>query len=196
MAELMHGPAAVKRFVNEYLALDLPTRLVAYRNGWGLDDESLPDPLLYLPYEPIALDTWPTVITVVISTNQLTRDGYTDFYDPEYRVRYSMRTYVWVKDDGSELVTAKRDNLTTVIRAALLDGPSLRQCDSNNREVELDESSIREEFSDLTLLKGDRVMAGAYLAYDINLTEVVARANINDSISVVDIEAMTIAELT
>lgn len=195
MAELMHGASAVKKFVNEYLAIDLPTRLVSYRNGWGLDDESLPEPLLYLPYEPVGLDTWPTIITVVISTNQLTRDGYTDLYDPEYRVRYSMRTYIWVKDDHAELVTAQRDNLTTVVRAALLDGPSLRRCDANNREVMLEESSIREEFSDLTLLKGDRVMAGAYLAYDINLTEVVSRSNINDSIGDIDIEGMMIGEL-
>ncbi len=59
----------------------------------------------------------------------------------------------------------------------------------------LEESSIREEFSDLTLLKGDRVMAGAYLAYDINLTEVVSRSNINDSIGDIDIEGMMIGEL-
>ena len=37
---------------------------------------------------------------------------------------------------------------------------------------------MREEFSDLTLLKGDRVMAGAYIAYDLAINEVVARAKL------------------
>jgi hypothetical protein len=37
---------------------------------------------------------------------------------------------------------------------------------------------LREEFSDLTLLKGERVMAGAYLGYDLNIDEVVSRADI------------------
>jgi hypothetical protein len=39
----------------------------------------------------------------------------------------------------------------------------------------IDESSIREEYSDLTLIKGDRVLAGAYLGYDLTLNEVVYR---------------------
>ena len=39
---------------------------------------------------------------------------------------------------------------------------------------------MREEFSELTMLKGDRVLAGAYIAYNINLNEVVARATIHD----------------
>jgi hypothetical protein len=39
----------------------------------------------------------------------------------------------------------------------------------------IDESTLREEYSDLTLIKGDRVLAGAYLGYDLTLNEVVYR---------------------
>jgi hypothetical protein len=42
----------------------------------------------------------------------------------------------------------------------------------------VEESSIREEFSDLTLIKGDRVLAGAYLGYDLILNEVIYRDQI------------------
>ena len=37
---------------------------------------------------------------------------------------------------------------------------------------------MREEFSDLTLLKGDRMLAGAYIAYNIQMDEIVSRASL------------------
>jgi hypothetical protein len=39
----------------------------------------------------------------------------------------------------------------------------------------IDEASMREEFSDLTPLKGERFLAGAYIGYEIALDEVVMR---------------------
>jgi hypothetical protein len=175
--ELMQGAAAAKRFVNEYLQRDLPSRLVTYRNGWNLDDESLPDPLEYLTFEPVGLDTWPTIISVAISTNNMERIDYGESYDPIYRVQYSMRTYIWARGDTALEADATRDNLTTVVRSALLDHQCLSHADTGTRNAIIDEGSIREEFSELTLLKGDRVLAGAYIAYNINLDEVVARAS-------------------
>lgn len=173
---LMQGPQFAKKYVTDYLQNDIPSRLNRYRNGWNIDDYTLPDPLLYLTYEPIALDHWPTVITVVISTNSFTRLGFDDLMNPRFRVSYAMRTYVWVKTEGSDEVTWMRDRLTTVLRSALLDYPSLQRCDASD-EVDpmMDESSLREEYSDLTLIKGDRVLAGAYLGYDLTLNEVVYR---------------------
>lgn len=186
--ELMQGARVAKKFVTDYLSQDLPNRLVAYRNGLGLDDESLPEPLEYLTFEPIGLDTWPTIISIVLSTNSLSRIDYVeDTFDPVYRVNYSMRTYVWVKADTAVEADEMRDNLTTVVRSALLDYPCLQFADTENRDVLLDEGSLREEFSELTLLKGDRVMAGAYLAYNVSLNEVVARLPIAE-ISDVQIE--------
>lgn len=179
--ELMYGPKAVKDFVNDYLRKELPSRLVDYRNGWNLDDESLPEPLEYLTYEPVALDTWPTIITVVISTNSLERTDYTPLADPLYRVTYSMRTYIWVKDDEASLAADKRDNLTTVVRSVLLDNQCLGAADTTGRkEVLIEEGSVREEFSDLTLLKGDRVMCGAYIAYELNLSEIIGTESLGE----------------
>lgn len=169
----MQGPHKAKYFVNRYLENDLPGRLVKYRNSWNLDDEELPEPLLYLAHEPIAIDHWPTVITTAISMNGLVRKDYTTAFDPQFHVNYAMRTYIWVKDDNSELCTLKRDRLVTVIRSAFLDTPSLEQCgNSDNLYVSLDEGTIREEYSDLTLIKGERVMAGAYVEYILTVNEV------------------------
>lgn len=182
----MQGAYNAKLFVNDYLEKDLHTRLISYRNAWNLDDESLPEPLKYLVYEPIALDHWPTVITVVISMTSLDRDDYTSNMDPMYFVNYSMRTYVWVKDDSSDECTAKRDRLVTVMRSSLLDGPSLNLCaEPNNLSVMIDEGSIREEYSDLTMIKGERVLAGAYLSYNLRINEVVT---VNEIATIDEIE--------
>jgi hypothetical protein len=37
-------------------------------------------------------------------------------------------------------------------------------------------------------LKGDRVLAGAYIAYDLAIDEVIARQNISDDIARIDFE--------
>jgi hypothetical protein len=176
--DLMHGAHYAKQFVTDYLRSDLPSRLISYRNGWNLDDQLLPNPVKYLSYEPIALDEWPTIITVAISSSGYERIGHQGLH-PEYRILYNMRTYVWVRDEGSEAVTIMRDRLTTVLRSALLDRPCLRAQDPRDSfQVMIEEGSVREEFSDLTLLKGDRVLAGAYVGYELYMNEIVAREDI------------------
>ncbi|MBF83008.1 MAG: hypothetical protein CL489_00885 [Acidobacteria bacterium] len=186
--DLMHGAQFAKSYVNEYLKLDIPTRLVSYRNGWDLNDGSLPDIELFLVHEPIALDHWPTIITVALSTGSFEQIGMVSGH-PEFRVGYSMRTYVWVRTEGSEETTIMRDRLTTVVRAALLDRPCLRATDPRSTwQAQIDQDTMREEFSDLTLLKGDRVMAGSYIAYELTINEIVAR----EKLGIVDEEGISI----
>jgi hypothetical protein len=81
-----------------------------------------------------------------------------------------------------------RDRLTTVLRSALLDYPCLKAYDERaSFRVIIDEGSLREEFSDLTLLKGDRIMAGAYISYNMEIDEVVSRKPIG-VVSSIDLE--------
>lgn len=190
----MQGPHKAKEFVNLYLESDLPDRLIKYRNAWNLDDEELPEPKKYLAYEPVAIDAWPTLITVAISMDGLERTDYTRLFDPRFSVNYTMRTYIWVKDDQSDLATLKRDRLTTVLRSALLDRPSLNQCgDAEGLEVMIDESSIREEYSELTLIKGERVMAGAYLGYTVTIVETSRIPVIAPSATNIETEVVNVA---
>ena len=172
---LMNGSHFAKQFVTDYLKQDMPIRLIRYRNGWNLDSTQLPDPMQYISYEPLAIDEWPSIITVALSMNNINRIGF-DGPDPLYRVSYNMRTYVWVRAEGSEGATLMRDRLVTVLRSALLDYPCLKAYDSRTSfKAMIDEGTIREEYSDITLLKGDRMMAGAYVGYTLNLDEVVTR---------------------
>jgi len=177
--ELMQGAQFAKFYVNDYLTNDFRTRITRYRTGWNLDDRELPTPELFLTYEPIALDHWPTLITVAISTNSFERLMLGPEGDPLYRVNYNMRTYVWTKTEGSEQVTLMRDRLTTVLRSSLLDRPSLSRHDSTfGCDVRIDESTLSEEFSDLTLIKGERVLAGAYLGYTLSINEIIYREQV------------------
>jgi len=174
----MHGPQFAKEYVNEYLKVEMPKRLIRYRNGWGVSNADLPDPDEYLAYEPIALDRWPTLITVAISTNSFEQIGWDEMH-PLYRVQYSMRTYVWARTEGSEQTTVMRDRLTVVVRSALLDTPCLDAADPRQSfRVQIDQTSMREEFSDVTLLKGDRMLAGAYVSYNLNIDEILHREDI------------------
>lgn len=187
---LMNGSHAAKKYVNDYLSRDIPIRMIRYRNGWNLDSTDLPDPAQYIGYEPLAIDEWPSIITVALSMNGLERIGY-DAADPLYRVNYSMRTYIWVRDEGNEAVTLMRDRLTTVVRSALLDYPCLKAYDARTSfRAIIAENTIREEYSDITLLKGDRMMAGAYIGYTLEMDEVVTREPLG-IISEIELEART-----
>lgn len=177
---LMHGPHFAKSYVSDYLQNDLPRRVVRYRNGWDISSTELPMPEKFLTHEPLALDTWPTIITVAISTSRFERLGF-DGPDPLYRVNYVMRTYVWCRAVGPDEATIARDRLTAVVRSALLDYPCLQAVDPRQSfQVMIDEGSMREEFSEITLLKGDRVMAGAYIGYDLGINEIVTRQDIGE----------------
>lgn len=175
---MMSGPWTAKEYISSYLESDLPRRIVSYRNLWNLDDNRLPIPEKYMSYEPPALDHWPIVITVNLSTPGMTRTDYTDGLNPIFRVAYNMRSYLWVRQSSAEMATESRDRLITVMRAALLDRPSLVSADDENHDMILDETTLREEYSDITYVKGDRAVCGAFLAYTLHLNEAVVRENI------------------
>lgn len=174
---MMSGARLAKTYVTDYLANDMPSRILGYRNAWNLSSSQLPDPIRYFNHEPFALDRWPTIITIVMSTKDVARESYDYASDPTFRVTYEMRTYVWVRAEGAQIVTDQRDNLTMIVREALMDGPSLSAYDTTIPcYPKVDEATIQEEFSDLTLIKGERLLAGAYVSYDLSLNETINRA--------------------
>lgn len=178
MPATMEGPAAAKKYVSDFLASDLPTRVLNYRNNLGLSSTELPNPVKYLTFEPLTMDNWPTIITLVESTSQIVRENVSSTLDPTYQVIYRMRTYVWVRATGPDVVTTSRDHMTMVVRDALLDRPALRGAEAvgEDCDIKVDEGTITEDFSDLTLLKGERFLAASFLSYDLSLYETVTRA--------------------
>ena len=68
MVATMEGPAAEKKYVSDFLASDLPTRCMNYRNTLTLSDSELPNPVKYLTYEPL---TWTIGRQLLLWLNQL-----------------------------------------------------------------------------------------------------------------------------
>lgn len=181
---MMEGPWQAKTLVTEYLNADLPTRIQDYQTLWGKDDETLPLPGFIVQYEPLALDHWPSVITFQTGTTNIVREDYADGGDPIYRVTYAMRTYIWIKAELPDKTTEMRDNLTTVVRAALLDHPALKDVPRfEHCDPKIEEDTMTEEFSDLTLLKGDRYLAGAYIAYNLTVSETIGREPLTETLA-------------
>lgn len=184
--EGMYGPQFAKDFVNDYLRVEIPKRLIKYRNHWGVSNADIPDPEDFIDYEPMAMDRWPLVITVALAARSFTRVGHMRYGDPEYSVTYNMRTYVWARTEGERATTIMRDRLIVVVRSALMDHPCLKR-NNPKREAVIEESSITEEYSELTLLKGDRFLGGAYVGYDLRIEEPIVREKIAD-LEMFDIE--------
>lgn len=188
--ETMYGPQFAKNFVNEYLKLEIPKRLIKYRNHWGVSNEEMPDPEEYLDYEPATMDKWPTIITVSMSARNFSRVGYMYYGDPEYLISYNMRTYVWARTEGERSVTVMRDRLIVAVRSALMDHPCMKRLDPE-REARIEESSMSEEYSEITLLKGDRYLAGAYVGYELKIEEAIVREKISDFVGI-DLATQTV----
>lgn len=187
---MMTGPAAAKDFVNNYLKLALPDKILEFRNNWNLAEEELPLPQeeSYVTFAPPSLEYMtqklPALYTVILTTRSMTRIGYTDIYDPVYQVVYAARTYLWVRTNGMNETSRMRDNLLTVVRTTLLDEQAFEGAaeklymDETTDEVKFDEGTLKEEFSDMIPQKGDRWAAGVYLSYDMTINEVVTRKTI------------------
>lgn len=188
---VQQGPWLVKNLITDYLAHDLPRRIVAFREAWGIDDEKLPIPERYHAYEPPALDHWPMIITVQLSTSNIQRIDYADGANAVYRCTYGIRTYLWTRAETPEGVTETRDRLAVVVRAALLDHPCLQRTIEGlhgpGHQLLLDERSLREEYSEVTVVKGDRRVAGAFLSYDVILDEMLGREPIGE-VGEIDLE--------
>ena len=177
---MMLGARNARMAVSRFLADAMPPRIAQYRNEWNYSSSDLPDPRRYYPYEPTAVDKWPSLITVVMGMGGLAVDDYAE-HEPEYGVIYQMRTYVWARGEGAVRATDVRDDLTTVVRDLLIDNPRLQNSNHDNAydcNYRVDDTSLREEYSDLTLLKGDRVACASFIAYDLRAQETPTRASL------------------
>jgi hypothetical protein len=114
-----------------------------------------------------------------------------------------MRTYVWARDIGdtdndltmAHQVTEARDRLATVVRSSLLDHPSMERTEniyfpSLDVDVRLDETTLTEVYSDITYVKGNRAIAGAYLGYQFACNEMITRSRVSDSLQEVNVDVV------
>lgn len=167
------GVRGVRQRVTAHLESLYPDALEQWRVEHGLDSKILRDPVAYYPHEPQALDRWPMVAVTTPRMAGLQRSELIDGDTTEYVSSYAVRVFVWTNAGGWAQAIAERDDLTTVMRSLLLDRPTFGH---DECEILLQEGSLSEEYADITPVKGDRYVTGAYVGFDVRVHERVTRA--------------------
>lgn len=167
LAYEMRGPRALRVAVAGFLITFLPAHLGAARDAWGLSAVQLPTPEdgAILPFVPDDLDRAPLV---AVNSGRMTQRGIDfDGSDPVYRSTYPVRVYAWVKAEGNREVQDMRDDFATVVRACILSHLNL----GTGGWLVAVPSSLVMDFSDVTRVKGERHVAGAYVGFEVLATE-------------------------
>lgn len=174
---LFRGATLVRDAVVAYLSNTVPEIVDQARVDWNLDEYELPYPVGYDAYEPYALDKWPLLGVNVVQADTFVRLDYDDAMSQQYLSKYLVRVFTWVRtpfnsDDTpmepeySESIRL-RDDLAAVVRASLVRSGSLGQPGA----LLFDESSLSEEYSEATGVKGDRFVSGVIHSFEVRVDE-------------------------
>lgn len=196
---LFRGATAVRNAVVLYLANTVPSMVDQARTDWELDEYELPYPVGYDAYEPYALDKWPLIGVNIVQSGDFIRLDYDGAMSQEYFTKYLVRVFTWVRtpfnsDDTpmepeySESIRL-RDDLAAVIRASLIKSGSLGQPGA----LLFDESSLTEEYSEATGVKGDRFVSGVIHSFEVRVDESVPIVGLGEA-NTITITGQTIAE--
>lgn len=172
----MRGPRGVRHAVTDFLRVELPRRIEACREAWGLSADDLPLPVSdpedarrdgYIEHEPKAIDRWPLI---AVTSGRRSQRG-VDFDDdgaPIYRATYPVRVYSWVRDAGWDATQDMRDDMATAIQIAVLSHTTLH---SPGGSLQIVPSTLLVDFSSVQPVKGDRFVAGSFVGFDVHATE-------------------------
>jgi hypothetical protein len=157
-------------------ATEIPRKIPALREAWNLDAGKLP----YLD-KVVSGDPPENVITestglVAVINPRLLRTVRTGDFNaegaPEYRSRYSCRTYVWAKGNDWDQAIAARDNLAVCARLCLFEYPTL-VAEGGDTGYLIYENTYTEDFGVPVRVSGSRCYAAAILSIDADVEEYV-----------------------
>lgn len=196
---LFRGATAVRNAVVLYLANNIPDMVDQARTDWELDEYELPYPVGYDAYEPYALDKWPLIGVNIVQSGDFIRLDYDGAMSQEYFTKYLVRVFTWVRTpfnadetpmepEYSESIRL-RDDLAAVVRATLIKSGSLGQPGA----LLFDESSLVEEYSEATGVKGDRFVSGVIHSFEVRVDESVPIQGLGEANTII-ITGQTIAE--
>lgn len=196
---LYRGATAVRDGVITYLAATVPVIVDQARIDWELDEYQLPYPVGYDAYEPYALDKWPLIGVNIVQSDNFIRLDYDGAMSQKYLSKYLVRVFTWVRTpmgidetpmepEYSEAIRL-RDDLAAVVRATLVRSGSLGQPGA----FIFDESSLTEEYSEATGVKGDRFVSGVIHTFDLRVDESVPILGLGEA-NTIEITGQTIAE--
>ncbi len=180
MSFKMSGSDFAKSRVVSYLKRNIGDYIRMYESEYGGEESWLIEPHedRWYKYDASKIDAFPMMFVVITRTNSITRIGYTDNFDPEYRCEYATRVYVWDKGIDAEDAVKRRDVYMNILRMCLLDDQSLSEySELIGNEVVFDEGTMIEEYSDVVNSDGpsSRAMAGGFIGFNMTIVEVLER---------------------
>lgn len=173
----LRGPDGVRHAIADFLREWVPRHAAAAETAWGLEPGAIGVPVsapddpradAYMPRELRAIDRWPVISVTSGRFRQTETDRDLDSADVILTGVYPIRVFSWVKDEGFDATADLRDNLATVIRVAVL---SHLHLDSPGDSLLVVPSTVVVDQSTVEAVKGDRFVAGSFVAFDVQATE-------------------------
>lgn len=196
---LFRGATAVRSAIVLYLSANIPELVDQARDDWDLNEYELPYPVGYDAYEPYALDKWPLIGVNIVQSGEFVRLDYDSAMSQKYLSKYTARVFTWVRTPMNSDETPMepeysqsirlRDDLAAVVRATLVRSGSLGQPNA----IIFDESSLTEEYSEATGVKGDRFVSGVIHTFEVRIDESVPILGLGEA-NTIEVEGQTIAE--
>lgn len=190
MTTLYRGATVVRSAIVQYLETVVPSKVDQARADWGVDEYELPYPVKYDAYEPYALDQWPLLGVAVSQADNFNRLHYDPAMSNQYMAQYTIRVFTWVRtpmDENEVPIEPEysesirlRDDLAACVRAAILQSGCFDQPDS----ILFDESSLTEEYSEATGIRGDRFVAGVVHSFQLRIDESIPLVGLGDADSI------------
>jgi len=183
--ELMRGNTLIRALLAGYLSTRMEELIDIAREQWeDIDEYTLPYPKRYDAYDPLQTKVFPTVGSNVVSDGNYRRIDITDYADNEFQARYRMRLFCWVRtpknaqnksiSDYYDTCLKLRDDMGAIMKAALLDTPSLGTTNEKNEpQVMVMEDSLQTEYFDATRLSEESGVysAGVSINFDLDVQE-------------------------
>lgn len=183
---IFRGATAVRSAIANYLEGTVPDVIDRARSDWSLDEYQLPYPVKYDAYEPYALDRWPLIGINVVQAGQFTRREYVGPMSQRYMSNYTARVFTWVRtpyDESENPIEPEyseslrlRDDLAACVRAAILMTGSFGQ-----PAIVFDETSLSEEYSEATGVKGDKFVSGTVHSFEFRFDETVPLVGLGEA---------------
>ena len=176
----LQGPDHIRRTIIKSIETDLPGIYAALCAQWGVSTDNLPYIDQFDSDEPLGgMGEQLGYVTMNMpSANSMTPVSIDDAIAEEFRVNYSCRLYTYVKtgadpeenEGGYARINRIRDMTAAAIRAAILFTPSFHSDD-----LELQHTTLVENYSDIMSVNGDRWIAAFYHEFDVKADERLVR---------------------
>lgn len=162
----MRGTEAARKVIAGRLAEALPTRLAAIEVRLGLDPGTIPPPaLIATPDRPrIEGEEWPALFVVGLGAPRLRRVELDEPGSTVYERSYSLRVYVYVREQSFEAVADLRDRYVLGLVETLLG----RQALGDDR---IEETTLSQTDSEILPDSIGRSVGGAYVDFELRLVE-------------------------